>query len=462
MRIAKLHMDAQDKTRFEIHGKSSVKYHLKANHVVEAKRWFWALNNAIQWAKDEAKEEERRKTRGAEAIRQAKMDQMEGRLSEALGDSNASVTSKQNTKGLAPATTLKSTSSFSRISTQTSRTAAETIPGDDDGSAYGSYDPSIAQNDVNRTISHMTGSPDGDGESEDFGDYASSHDVQPANKDAFSITAQSAKLQLDLLSNVASSLLAEKSKNPSLTVSDPAVDRALSAYHSAVSSLNGLLADLLKISRDRDAYWQYRLDKEADTRKMWEDSMARIVQEHEELQNKIGESEDKRKRTKKALKEVLENTPAANSRPTSNLQMADAAAIAEDAEEDGLPEEDVKAALSTRRQSTVAYVDLAEFESDEDEFYDAIDAGGIEVEELIDAENLVEKPAVNDEVADLRTAKHKEIISSSKGYEDPPRQRLKMEIDDRPKISLWVSHRQEIFRSYQYSLCWLSRVSLNP
>ncbi|KAK2841645.1 hypothetical protein FQN49_006049, partial [Arthroderma sp. PD_2] len=33
MRIAKLNMDAQDKTRFEILGKSSVKYHLKANHV---------------------------------------------------------------------------------------------------------------------------------------------------------------------------------------------------------------------------------------------------------------------------------------------------------------------------------------------------------------------------------------------------------------------------------------------
>ena len=82
MRIAKLHMDSQDKTRFEIQGKSSVKYHLKANHVVEAKRWFWALNNAIQWAKDEEREEERRRTRDAEALRQARIEQSEGRLSE--------------------------------------------------------------------------------------------------------------------------------------------------------------------------------------------------------------------------------------------------------------------------------------------------------------------------------------------------------------------------------------------
>ena len=42
MKITKLYMDPQDKTRFEIQGKASVKYHLKANHVDEAKRWFRA------------------------------------------------------------------------------------------------------------------------------------------------------------------------------------------------------------------------------------------------------------------------------------------------------------------------------------------------------------------------------------------------------------------------------------
>src|SRR5579862_1540768 len=77
MRIAKLHMDPQDKQRFEIHGKSSVKYHLKANHVVEAKRWYWALNNAIQWSKDEAREEEKQKAKNTEQLQQAKIDQAE-------------------------------------------------------------------------------------------------------------------------------------------------------------------------------------------------------------------------------------------------------------------------------------------------------------------------------------------------------------------------------------------------
>jgi hypothetical protein len=76
MRIAKLYMDPQDKQRFEIQGKSSVKYHLKANHQVEAKRWYWALNNSIQWAKDEAREEEKRATQDQEALKQAKIEQI--------------------------------------------------------------------------------------------------------------------------------------------------------------------------------------------------------------------------------------------------------------------------------------------------------------------------------------------------------------------------------------------------
>jgi hypothetical protein len=89
MRIAKLYMDPQDKQRFEIQGKSSVKYHLKANHQVEAKRWYWALNNAIQWAKDEAREEEKRATQDHEALKQAKIEQLTS------GGDNSSVTSSR-------------------------------------------------------------------------------------------------------------------------------------------------------------------------------------------------------------------------------------------------------------------------------------------------------------------------------------------------------------------------------
>lgn len=98
MRIAKLYMDPQDKQRFEIQGKSSVKYHLKANHQVEAKRWYWALNNAIQWAKDEARDEEKRANQDQEMLKQAKIEQLTS------GGDGSSVTSSRMTssRNLAP------------------------------------------------------------------------------------------------------------------------------------------------------------------------------------------------------------------------------------------------------------------------------------------------------------------------------------------------------------------------
>lgn len=467
MRIAKLHMDAQDKTRFEIQGKSSVKYHLKANHVVEAKRWFWALNNAIQWAKDEAKEEERRRSKSAEALRQAKIDQVEGRPSESQAESTSLASSKANGKGLAAPSLSVPSNTASKLSTQTSRTTADSMPGEEEGSVYGSYEPSIAQNEVNRVISQVTTAPDVEGEDDEYGDYASSREMPPANKDAFNITAQSAKLQLELLASVSSSLQAEKSKNPNMTISDPAVDQALAAYEAAVSSLNGLVLDLLKISRDRDAYWQYRLDREADTRKMWEESMARIAQEHEELQSRIGESEEKRKRTKKALKEALENASAATSRPISRgpsqMHIADVVeamqetvstytqddndekpqiVVDEKAEEaPQLREQASTRDLSLKKSAISQFTNLSDSESDEEEFFDAIDAGEIEVQDLTASEAHIEKTLSKDANADLRAAKHSEIATSFRGYEDPLRQKLKLDVDNRPKISLWVSAR---------------------
>ena len=56
MRNAKLKLDPSDKQRFEIisSGKGSVRYHLRANHPVEANRWIFALTQAIQAATAES------------------------------------------------------------------------------------------------------------------------------------------------------------------------------------------------------------------------------------------------------------------------------------------------------------------------------------------------------------------------------------------------------------------------
>ncbi|KAJ5605090.1 hypothetical protein N7510_010244 [Penicillium lagena] len=440
MKIARLSMDAQDKTRFEILGKSSVKYHLKANHVVEAKRWFWALNNAIQWAKDEAKEEERQRTKNAEVLRQAKIDQSEGRAPDTASESG--LTRKPSGKGLVPPVPGGSES----LSMQGSRT---TLDRDEESVYGGSYEQSTAQHDVNRVISHVTTAPDVDGDDDDYGDYTSSRDMPATDKDALNITAQSAKLQLDLLANVAASLQAERSKNPDMTIADPAVIQALGAYEAAVSSLKGLVQNLLKISRDRDSYWQYRLNREEHLRLMWEESMARVAQEHEELQSKMGESEEKRKRTKRALKEALEGATASSrsisgapfrlpteSQSAMESSQPDVRTPEAEAETNQLNEQTVEPTVHRKPSMLSQINNLYDSESDGDEFFDAIDAGEIEVEDLTKVGPKDQEEPKN-ESAEVRAIKYSVVEPSFRGYEEPIRKRLKMDNDNRPKISLW-------------------------
>lgn len=443
MRISTLYMDPQDKTRFEIQGKSSVKYHLKANHIVEAKRWFWALNNAIQWTKDEAKEEEKQKQRNAEMLRLAKSGGVRDPDSDAC---------KADAKTLAPGGSISTPLSTkgSRLSIQDSLYAPAVLVGDDEGSVHGSYEPSYIANDRPRSVKSVKERViPGDGEDgEDFGDDASSHEMQPGNKDAFDITAHSASLQLSLLAQVSSALQNETVKEPPVLLNSASVVQAISTYEAAVLSLQSLVSDLLKISRDRDAYWQNRLDREADVRKLWEDSMARVAREQEELEGRIGESEKKRKMTKRALREALESTSV----PPSGLESQ---AVSRDQSQipgvKGGPDVKGKGPAARRKslaRRTSAIADLANIsdteEDDDEEFFDAIDSGEVDIVDEMPV-SVSSPPATAADVEheksamDVREAKRALITPSFKGYEDPIRERLKMDADDRPKISLWVT-----------------------
>lgn len=434
MRIAKLYMDPQDKTKFEIEGKSSVKYHLKANHVVEAKRWFWVLNNAIQWTKDEAKAEEKRRQHSAEALRQAK-------------------SSKTSGKGLIAATVVEpSNAAGSKVSLLDSGIGPGQATGDDEGSIYENNEHGVGQDSSRLAKPSRTAMIGGDlDDEEEYGDDASESEVRPASKDAFNITAHTASLHLKLLSQVSAALQSESRKDPTVQISHPTVAQAISTYESAVSSLEGLVKDLLKIARDREAYWQYRLDREADVRRLWEDSMARVAREQEELEGRIGESEDKRKRTKRALREALEGATPAMSPIGSRRQTQVTDQISESLgglqfdQDRTLPRrKSIGIKDLGRRKSTIAdLTSISDSDSDEDdEFFDAVDAGEVEVVEQMPvssprdtATEEIQQPIERDN----RVKKKDEIAPSFKGYEDPVRTRLKMDIDDRPKISLWVS-----------------------
>jgi hypothetical protein len=327
------------------------------------------------------------------------------------------------------------------------------------------YEPSLGAPELGRFTSHLGAATVDDDDDDDFNDDDSSREVKPHNKDAFNITAQSAKLQLDLLTSVSAALQAEKAKNPTMQIADPAMLQALASYESAIGNLKGLIGDLLRISRDRDAYWQYRLDREANVRRMWEDSMAKVAREQEELEQRIGESEEKRRKTKKALREALEDYEA----PAPTVQ-ADVDEFTEAPENEAQQQELAQRKPSftgqVKRKATLADLaaDISDSDSEDDEeFFDAVGAGEVEVVEMpgLSQSQETNAPEVPSEGPsdDVFEQKHAEIATAFKGYEDGPRKKLAMDADDRPKISLWVSSAHHFLKLHILTMC---RVSSNP
>ena len=281
------------------------------------------------------------------------------------------------------------------------------------------------EGDVSRL--HGNGGPfipgEHDDDDDDYGDDRSVREAPGATKDALNITAQSAKLQLETMSSVHTALLAELSQSPATPLSDGKVTQALTTYDAAIRSLTGLVGDLLRISKDRDAYWQYRLDRESNMRRMWEESMQQVAREQEELEARMSEAEKKRRLTKKALKEVMEGgVLSANHTPTTEK-------LQEEVEEAAASKSPTRT-LGRRATALDQLGELSESDSgDEEEFFDAVDAGEVEVAEIPHEAVQETKQVVVSGV---------DISPSFKGYENGIRHRLKMDADDRPKISLWV------------------------
>ncbi|KAI0125248.1 oxysterol-binding protein [Xylariales sp. AK1849] len=432
MKIAKLHMSPDEKTKFEIIGKSSVKYTLKANHEVEAKRWFWALNNAIQWMKDQSREEQKHKAQTAEYLRHAK-DQLGGKPADALstGDLHseaASVTEGRSSMQLSRFPSAKASTSKVGLSR-----ASTTASGDDDFTDAG------AAEGLSRAPSNGTRGIPGERDDDDDDDESESGERPTANKDAFNITAQSAKLQLDTLAQVSAALQAEAHRTPGMSLVDPKAAQALATYDSAIKSLKGLMGDLLRISKDRDAHWQYRLEQEIEMRQMWEESMAKVAKEQEVLEERVGKAELKHKITKRALREVMEGQDGGRPGSSYSINAAPAAETTSTIERDVAEGTVSPSTKSTIRRPTALsqLVDVSEdSESDQEEFFDAVDAGEVDVEPMPPADSFPQDSQQHIQ-QDVVVTGGLDISSSYKGYEDGIRKRLKMDADDRPKISLW-------------------------
>jgi len=248
MKYAKLKLDQSDKQKFEIvsSGKGSVRYHLRANHPVEANRWIFALTQAIQAAT-------------AEQL-------------QAVGGSSDDTTTYAG--------------SFH------SRTTS---------SSYGHPGPghrSTSSLDLTKKTMGMSSAVSINTDDESGEDVVEGGE-EPYRGD-FEVTAHSAQVQLEILEKLLGSLQSTDYAprgGDTLSVDDP-----LAILKKAASSLHGTLDELVKMSQTRDSFWRAQVDREKELRRLWEENMETLAEEQEHMEEAMNNAIEQRRMTKRALR----------------------------------------------------------------------------------------------------------------------------------------------------------------
>jgi oxysterol-binding protein 1 len=248
MKYAKLKLDPADKQKFEIistgKGSGSVRYHLRANHPVEANRWIFALTQAIQAAT-------------AESV-------------SVNTDDGASMHSRSVSTSERPAPAARSTSSL----------------------------------DLRQKMSNMSNSSAVSINTEDDSDEYPPEDGDEPHKGDFEATAHSAQVQLEILEKLLGSL--PQGDHQRLRTEGgqetPAIEDPVLILKKTASSLHGTLDELVRMSQTRDNYWRAQLDREKELRRLWEENMESLAEEQEHMEEAMNNAIEQRRMTKRALR----------------------------------------------------------------------------------------------------------------------------------------------------------------
>ncbi|ODQ52456.1 hypothetical protein SAICODRAFT_93301 [Saitoella complicata NRRL Y-17804] len=396
MKYASLNLDKQDKQRFEITGKGSVRYHLRANHPVEANRWAWALTAAIQHAKDSSR-------RAGGGAGDAPPSPLPGLIQSEINDASSG--------------DLRRTASL----TSMALSEADSLAGSEPESVIEPY------------------------------------------KDTFGTTANYARAQLSVLGQVADSLMHERElrvQQGTQAPPSPQMSNALQSFRDALAGVQRTVEEVLNMSAERDQFWRYKLARENDIMRLWEENMRALAVEQEQLQEEFHNVNVERRKTKKALRE-------AHAQLSISSPSAEETTFAESFGGVEITDRDQSVVQSMARIPTIP----ADEDDDEDEFFDAIAGGEIQAEPLppvvqqpvqqevyrapstyqatqVAAPPQIQVsaiaaaapvvPAVEKQVhAPVEEDEPDALTKSYHGYEEGTRQKLAMDDDNRPKISLW-------------------------
>lgn len=408
MKNARVKTSTTDKLRFEVHASTRngegipEKWYMKANHAVEVARWAQALQRSIDWSK-----------------------RSQGRDSDV-----SSVISAATDAG----TSRSGQSARKRFSKATSK------------AVFGG---------VKKTKGARSGSPasylheplpaplptghDSSDEDSPYSKNAGSEEQLP-HQESFELLGNTAATHLDLTLQLLSGFDTSTSSN---------AEEILISLKASLSQAQLMFGEYVKMVNDREAWFHAKIRREREKTGIWEESLQKVVQEGEELEEElkktIRQNKEHRRRSKVFNEPDADATLRQRTKSPTFLTNESPEAPALTPVEENAPSIVVSAempearmgqaveALANQGLSPQAFVrspegSVASEDSDSDEFFDAIEANALP--NMVIPEPLKSELNAVTGVTWINTA-------NFEGYLHP-RQHLGLSADNRPPVSLWA------------------------
>ncbi|GJJ73310.1 oxysterol-binding protein 1 [Entomortierella parvispora] len=238
LRIAKVWIDSTDKQRFDIIGKGSIRYHLKAGHANEAKRWILALTQSKQWIEDTAANDRPSFIGSRPSLQLQASDSIRSKLSEPSMSRGRSTT----------------TDGSESIRPQRSRSSSVSIDGRE-------------QNSLPHAESFVT-----------MNNYVQTQ----------------IQMQTEMSENLIR--LSRAAEIPE----DSEIMKLTLATHETSIAIKSSVQKLHEMTKDREDYWKRILEQESQKRELWEESLKVLSEEQLEMQRILKQTEESNRKMKKS------------------------------------------------------------------------------------------------------------------------------------------------------------------
>ncbi|KAF9540781.1 hypothetical protein EC957_003754 [Mortierella hygrophila] len=241
LRIAKVWIDSSDKQRFDIIGKGSIRYHLKAGHANEAKRWILALTQSKQWIEDTS------------------------------GNDRASFIDSRQSINLSSSDSIRTKSGAESVISR-----GRTVTKDN---------MSTASRSVRSRSSSL--SPEG----------VVQEQVQVPHVDSFVAMNNYVQNQIQMQTELAENLI--RVQRAAEVPEDSEIMRLTLATHELSLAVKESVFKLHDMTQDREVYWQRILEQESQKRELWEESLKLLSQEQLDMQRVLQRAEESNRKMKK-------------------------------------------------------------------------------------------------------------------------------------------------------------------